>query len=283
MSKYLVQRALVSPYTDDVRDLFANTTVSERDLIRGEMRELQAKYHKSYPDFFKFALDDPDFDTLFKHDVRKITAGHWCGTDHGEDHVPEYYLARAKRAAQKVIECLPSTFSENQLVSRQIHIDAINDLFPSNANAKPKRDTVDDFDLGSYLVRRALKTQDPRDAKLVFENTTEGERELLKNDLRALHEVYRRMNPELFNFAIDDPCFDDLFESSLDDFSERVSSLSTPAEHDPEFYLAVAKQKAQARMSDFCSFPDIQRQKYQSHVDAIDNLFPNGKRQKQAS
>jgi hypothetical protein len=186
-------------------------------------------------------------------------------------------LQIAKRKAQDQVEKLKIACSESQIASYQSHIDAINDLLTPNKEPRPLKD--DDFSLASYLVQRALQTLDSRDAMMIYEFVTEEERQLIRHDLHALQKAFMEKHPTLFRFSIDHEDYDDLLLDDLEQIPEDTLPL---APHDPRFYLALAKQKAQSRLK-YCQVPESKRQSYQGYVDDFDSLFPNSKRQKQAS
>ena len=98
----------------------------------------------------------------------------------------------------------------------------------------------DSFNLASYLVNRALKTLDFRDARLIFAHTTSSEREPLKSDLYALQSAFQVKYPTE-PISIDGEYYDVFFLDYL-----HVFSCESPlAPHDTRFYLTIAKRKAQ--------------------------------------
>ena len=128
---YLIERAIKSPYSWDVYNLFRYTTQKERASMQKEMTVLLDKYKARNPSSFDFTIEDPEFEQLFLKKLKVLYPPTVCGTYDDDFHDPEFFLALAKRRAQERISPLSDHFSEEEQASFRVHVDAINDLFPN--------------------------------------------------------------------------------------------------------------------------------------------------------
>ena len=135
-----------------------------------------------------------------------------------------------------------------------------------------------DFDIVSYLAKRALESSSHDDTNLLFDETTFEERSIIKDAMSALHQKYQVLYPLDFDFTIDNDDFDSLFIEGLEKVTQPVwCGVYQGRRHVPEYYLTIAKRAAQNIVSRMC---DLDYKDYQVQIDAIDHLFPNTKRHK---
>ena len=138
----------------------------------------------------------------------------------------------------------------------------------------------ENFDIAQYLIKRALESENPVEARTMFLRLSSEELASHKDECEALRIKFLSLFPTLFDFSVERDDYEGLFLAHLTKaYLQRTGICSVTTDRKPhqiEYYLTRAKQDANKWLEIIEEkFDADEIAPYQAQISAIENLFPN--------